>query len=70
MNHRFVKSNENLCVELVQMQHRFSQKLVLKDGAVQTLKAEAIVYGTQPVSMFYSLLMCFPLIVSIINFML
>ena len=31
----------------------FAQRLLLKDEAVPTLKAEAAVYGPQPVSMFY-----------------
>ncbi len=45
---------EDCFLNLREFNAGFAQKLVLKDGAVQTMKAEAIVYGPQPVCMFYS----------------
>ena len=43
----------------------FTQRLDLKDRAVPTLKTEAV-YEPQTVSMIFSL-MCFPVIVRIVN---
>ncbi len=46
---------EDSFLNLHELNSGFTQKLVLKDGAVKTIKAEAFVYGPRPVSMLYSL---------------
>ena len=46
----------------------FAQRLLLKDEAVPTLKAEAAVYGPQTVSMFYCMYMSLKCIVLLLFF--
>lgn len=45
-------------LNLNQFNAGFAQRLFLKDGAVPSLSGEGVVYGPQPVSVFYYLSWC------------